>query len=350
MNHQTASEEYALALRRGQKEYKELLAAGKDPYPAVLDTLLPDNTGTVQELGLIEIPAHRIVGVKSAGRIAAFTRSFRPLLEARSEFAFKWINLCQAHLGETGITDPILCYEYLGNFYVQEGNKRVSVLRHFGATRIPAHVRRILPPAGDDPRLKAYGEFLEFYKATKLYAVQIRRPGDYGKLLSHLGKTAGEVWTEEERRNFNSGYHYFQEAFDAQKDKADVLTEEALLMWLEFYPFRDLTRLSAAQLKKTLSALWKDMMSVSREDSVKVQTRAVDQGKAGFLNRVVSVSSDMLQVAFVHQLNPAVSAWVLSHEEGKEQLERTMGDPRRGYEYRILWDNEYITPVYITGG
>ena len=83
----------------------------------------------------------------------------------------------------------IVCFEYLGNFYIQEGNKRVSVLRHFGAARIPGYVTRIVPPLSDDPRIKAYYEFLEFYKVSKLYTVQFRRPGDYAK-LSRVGRSS----------------------------------------------------------------------------------------------------------------------------------------------------------------
>ena len=57
-----AKDEYYAALRRGQKEYKELLAAGKSPYPAVLDRIIDTGTATSsQMIGLVEIPAHRIV-------------------------------------------------------------------------------------------------------------------------------------------------------------------------------------------------------------------------------------------------------------------------------------------------
>ena len=137
MSRQMATDEYILALRQGQKLYKELIAAGKDPYPAVLDNILESGASpSVLDIGMIEIPSDRIVGTKSAGRITAFTANFLPLLSVDSEFATKWISLCADHLGDTGIRDPIVCYEYLGNFYVQEGNKRVSVLRHFGAPRI----------------------------------------------------------------------------------------------------------------------------------------------------------------------------------------------------------------------
>ena len=305
MNIQAAADEYAQALRLGQKEYRELVMTGSPPYPAVLDEILPE-TGAdtaVLDIGLVEIPAERIVGTKSAGRITAFTASFRPLLDPKSEFAAKWISLCAAHLGDTGITDPILCYEYLGNFYVQEGNKRVSVMRHFDAARIPGTVLRIMPPVSEEPRVKAYYEFLEFYKTTKLYTIQFRRPGDYAKLLAHLGKKSGEPWTEPEKRNFSAYFQYFREAFKAINTKMedDVLPEEALLLWLELYPYQDLGRLTSSELKKTLSSLWTDVVSVTKENSVKVQTKAEDENKGNLLDRVISASKDNLNVAFVHQ-------------------------------------------------
>ena len=326
MSIQIALEEYNQALRKGQKEYRERLMAGKNANPLVLDEILPENNDyPVVDVGLVEIPSERIIGVKSAGRISAFTASFLPLLEPKSEFGNKWINLCMAHLGDTGITDPIICFEYLGDFYVQEGNKRVSLLRYFDAPRITGQVRRILPPQSEEPRIKAYYEFLEFYKASKLYTVQFRRPGDYARLTALLGKKSGEAWTEDERRIFRSYFYYFREAFEAQNSGTkDILPEEALLMWLKLYPYQDLGNLTGAQLKKSIADLWEDVVSTS-EDAVKVQTKAEDETKGGIVSRIVS-SFDRLNVAFVHQLTPAKSTWVMSHEEGREHIEAVFGD------------------------
>lgn len=334
MLNQTATDEYTQAMRLGQKEYREALMAGRSPHPAVLDELLPEGgTESVTDVGLVEIPSERIVGVKSSGRITAFSPTFRPLLEAKSEFATKWINLCAAHLGDTGITDPIVCFEYLGDFYVQEGNKRVSVLRHFGAARIPGNVRRILPPMSDDPRIKAYYEFLEFYRASKVYSVQFRRPGDYAKLLAFVGKKLGEAWTEDERRTFNAYFQYFREALNGVKDKTeDLLPEEALLAWLDLNPYADLGALSATELKKSVSALWEDMVTTNKEDGVKVQTKAEDDSKSSFMSRLLS-GLEVLNVAFIHQLTPAKSAWVLGHEAGREYLEQVFGERIRVRSY-----------------
>lgn len=326
---QQGMEEYLIALKQGQREYNELIAAHKDPNPAVLDEVLPEGgTESIQELGILEIPSNRIVGTKSAGRIAAFTPSFRPLLETHSEFAVKWMQLCEAHLGITGIRDPILCYEYLGNFYVQEGNKRVSVLRHFDAPRIPAQVRRIIPPKSDDPRIQAYYEFLDFYKGAKLYAVQFRRPRDYGKLLTFLGKKPGEVWTEAERRTFNAYFQYFRDAFDAlNTGKADVLPEEALLLWLQVHPYEDLGRLTTEQLRKSLAVIRDDVIaSVHVEEALKVQEKLTDVHKPGILTRIIAPS--FIRAAFVHQLTPDVSGWALGHEAGREYMQNALGDDR----------------------
>lgn len=324
---QSTLDEYIQAMRQGQRERTERVQAGLDPNPAVLDEIHPDTSAdVVQDLGLLEIPSERIVGTKSAGRIAAFSPSFCPVLDPKSEFAFKWVNLCEAHLGSAGIRDPIECYEYLGNFYVQEGNKRVSVLRHFGAPRIPASVKRIIPPLSDDPRIKAYYEFLDFFKASKLYTVQYRRPADYAKLLSYLGKKPGENWTENERRTFNAYFLYFREAFGSLNlQGADVLPEEALLLWLELYPYSDLGKLTATELKKTVTAMREDILSASKPDTLKVQTKMEEDVKPGILTRIISPTPLHLNVAFVHQLAPAVSDWVLSHEKGVEHLESVFG-------------------------
>ena len=323
-----AKEEYAAAVRRGQKEYKELTAAGKSPYPAVLDEILVDQASSaVQDIGLVEIPAERIIGTRSAGRITTFSAGFLPLAKPSSEFAQKWIALCQAHLGEIGIRDPIDCYEYLGNFYVEEGNKRVSVLRYFDAPRVSGMVQRILPPRSEDSRIKAYYEFLEFYKDSRLYSVQFRRPGDYAKLLAHLGKELGEPWTEDERRTFSAYFHYFQDAFSSLHVAGkDILPEEALLLWLKINPYKDLGSFTATQLRKSLTELWPDVVTSTQQAEVKVETEPVPEAKSSILTRIISSLPDRVHVAFVHQLDRASSSWVLGHEDGRKHLEDTFGE------------------------
>ena len=322
-----AKEEYSSALRQGQKEYKEMIAAGKAPHPAVLDDLLDDNAANVvQDIGLVEVPAERIVGTRSAGRITTFSPSFLPLAKPNSEFALKWTNLCLAHL-EEGIRDAITCYEYLGNFYVEEGNKRVSVLRYFGAPRISGTVKRVLPQRSEEPRIKAYYEFLEFYKNSKLYVVQFRRPGDYAKLLARLGKTLEDEWTEDERRTFSAYFHYFLDAFNSlQVGDKDILPEEALLTWLKIHPYKDLGKLSGTELRKSLTALWPDVVTSTQHTEVKVEAEPVPEAKSSIFSRLITTLPDCVNVAFVHQLDPEISPWVQAHEDGRRYLEGAFGD------------------------
>ena len=323
MDANSAVSAYSKALKAGLREHKHCMASGVPSYVQVLDEVFPDsNSAQQQSVGLMEIPIDLIVGTKTAGRQYALSPSFLPLLSPQSEFANKWANLCVAHLGEVGIREPIICYEYLGRFYVQEGNKRVSVLRYFGAPRIPATVHRIVPPMDGTPRIQAYYEFLDFFKASRLYTVQFRRPGDYAKLLQAVGKEPGESWTEEERRTFNAYYSYFRDAFSQLGSlQEDVLPEEALLLWLQLYSYKDLGRFSVSE--KTLTAMRYDMLSAASHDSIKVQT-TTDTGKSGIFSRLATPV--YLNVAFVHQLSPAASGWVLGHEQGKEYLVEKLGN------------------------
>lgn len=325
MQLQSASEEYAKAQRAGLKEQKERLAAGKEPGPQALDRIVSRNDllQTVS-LGYVEIPSELIVGTETPGRTPAFSASFLPLLDKDTEFAAKWSALCAAHLSNEGIRDPITCLEYMGKFYVQEGNKRVSVLRWFGAPRIPAMVTRVLPPLTAEPRVRAYYEFLDFYRASGLYRPQYRTPGDYRKLLSRLGKEPGESWTEREKRSFSTGFHYFKEAFHALGgEKLALLPEEALLVWLRVYPFRKLAELSSAELKQTLVPLWDDFTALTQPDSVRMETSAVTGGSPGIISRIIA---GPLKVAFVHPLDAQLSTWVEAHEEGRRYIEAVFGD------------------------
>lgn len=318
-----AAEEYTLALKEGQKEYKECVQKEQNPNPAVLDEILePEAVETSVDVGLVNIPMHRIVGTKTAGRISAFTPTFRPLLDVETEFAAKWISLCEDHLGEEGIHTPIECYEYLGNFYVQEGNKRVSVLRHFGAPRIAGNVKRIMPAKEDTPRYKAYQEFLEFYKLTGLYDVQYTTPGGYAKLLSAMGYPADQPWTEDDRRRFRASFHYFTEAMDSVGGSKELpQPEDALLLWLQMHPFTDLKELSSAELKKTVAQLWPNLLAASAPETV-VKTEPPEEK-----SKIVQIFKgvDHLNVAFVHQYNEDTSNWTRAHETGRRFLEMAMG-------------------------
>ena len=75
-------EDYRKAMRQGQRNYRECVSKGIYPYLQVLDDLLKQvDVEYEQPIGVVEIPADRIVGTKAKGRRAAFSRSFMPLLK-----------------------------------------------------------------------------------------------------------------------------------------------------------------------------------------------------------------------------------------------------------------------------
>ena len=324
---QQASEQYAAALKRGQKYSKAAESRGEDPYPAVLDRLLEQRPALRQEeLGLVNIPSELIVGTKSAGRMAALAGNFMPLLGAESEFGMKWISLCDAHLSDEGIRDPIKCFEYLGSFYVQEGNKRASVLKSFGAPSVPGLVTRMIPAPSEEPEIRAYYEFLDFYRLSGQYSVSFRKPGAYARLQAALGMEPDHVWTEDERRSFRAGFTHFRDALDRLKaDEADITPAEALLTWLEVYSFADIKEKTTAELSKNLERLLPDIRATKEDAPIEVSTQPPEKEK-GLVSRILNVTRpSSVTVAFIYGFPMEKSAWTRAHDQGRQELEETLG-------------------------
>ena len=319
--------QYAAALKAGQRYSKAAFSRVESPYPAVLDDLTRDVSLSGQvDLGLVDVPAELIVGTKSAGRTSALAGNFMPLLGEGTEFAIKWTALCDAHLSE-GIRDPIKCFEYFGRFYVQEGNKRVSVLKSYGAPTIPALVTRVLPMYTDDPKTQLYYEFTAFYALSRLYGVEFRRSGDYARLQAALGFEPEHVWTEDERRRFSSGFFFFKSAFARCSARApEVTPAEALLGWLALYPFSSLRDLSAAQLYQQLDKLWPDISVREEPSPIAVSTEPKEKGESVLTKLRRAALADHLSIAFLYAYDPETSAWTRAHDEGRKYLEAQLGD------------------------
>ncbi len=330
MFRQEAINQYHEALKAGKAHYKNSLIHGRYPFPQVLDEILDDTmiAGRV-DLGIIEIPTEQITGTKTQGRQNAFAANFMPLLPDRTEFALKWINLCCDHLSDVGIRDPIRCYEYLGRFYVLEGNKRVSVLKSFGAPTIPGHVIRLVPTWSEDPEVQRYYEFLDAYRLTGLYRVHFTQPGSFPRLQAALGYDADHKWSDDECRRFLSGFSYFQEAFQKLGgNKLPLSVADAMLVWLKFYTFEELRSFTSAELSKSLTAVWPDIKVLSQAEPIAVSTAPEEtEEDKSILSRLVDrVFPARMAVAFVNELDPTSSPWVRSHEQGIRYLEETMGE------------------------
>ena len=329
MSRQEAVFQYKDAQKQGQKYYKNAVARGRHPYPTVLDELMDESAiaGRIS-LGLVNVPTELIVGVESAGRISALAGNFMPLLDEHSEFGAKWISLCEAHLSDEGIRDPIVCLEYMGKFYVQEGNKRLSVMKSYGAPRIPAVVTRLIPEYSKDTAVQVYYEFMDFYQKAGLYSVRFRRRGQYAKLQTALGFGPEQVWTEEQRRSFSAALSHLDTAYKkARAEKGgDVLLSEAMLAMLELFDLEEIKAQSAGELTKKLSGIWADIIIENEERSAALHTEPEtdDQNivkKLFGLGRV-----EHAKIAFIYAFDPEKSEWTRSHDAGRLYLEQRLGE------------------------
>lgn len=318
-------EEYRNAIKAGRREYRIRTEKGKSPYLAVLDDLIAHVDIVAQEpLGLVEIPAENIVGTKTNGRHTAFAANFMPLLEPDTEFARKWMNLCQAHLDE-GIHTPIVAYEYLNRFYVMEGNKRVSVLKYFGAVKIAATVTRLIPARNDSLENRLYYEFLDFYKLARVNYIEFSRPGGYAKLQTLVCKASGENWTDEDRLNFASMYTMFRQQFDALGGPELGLTAgDALLVYLSVYRYADACKSTPAQMKQNIQHIWDEVRVLTEPQAVQLLLEPA-QSPADSLLSVLNIFSakprpSTLKVVFLHEHNAENSAWVRAHDRACDAL------------------------------
>ena len=198
------SEDYIKAYKMGKKDYQARMMRGEVPTLKVLDDILPSR-GSYSEvpLGLVQIPIDQIVGTKSGGRSSAFSGNFMPILRENTEFAYKWSVLIDSHLKE-GIHDPVKAYEYMNKFYIEEGNKRVSVLKYCDAVSVPGNVTRILPARTDQKENKIYYEFVDFYALSQINYIYFSKLGSFARLQEAVGKGPKEVWTVDDKLTFSS--------------------------------------------------------------------------------------------------------------------------------------------------
>ena len=327
MTRNEAAEQYNQARRRGQREYREAIAAGRYPYLPVLDDILQNARVEAQlPLGVVEVPLAQVVGTKTAGRTAAFSFNFMPLLGAETEFAAKWISLCMAHV-EEGIRDPIRCYEYLGRFYVQEGNKRVSVLKHFGAANVTASVIRVVPQYADNPDIRRYFDFMAFYALSGIYEVQLAQEGGYAKLQAAMGKKAQEEWTDDDRANIRSLLTRVGKAYrDHGGSRMRLSAGDVLVVLLQLYDYQTLLDDTPAGLAAKLDAAWDDVLALERPDAKQVSTSPAAPPEKPLLQRILPVKrpagTAALKVAFVNERSPATSTWTNAHEFGRTQVDQ----------------------------
>ena len=314
--------DYNKALRLGKREGKSL---------PVLDDILKEKKITAAReipLGLVQIPSEQLVGTKTAGRSAAFSKSFYPLLKDSTEFAGKWMELYKAHLTE-GIREPIKAYEFMNKFYVEEGNKRVSVLKYFDAVSIPGMVTRIVPPRTDEKENRIYYEFMEFYNLSQINYIWFSQEGSFAKLQRLVGKRPDEFWNDDDKLNFSSIFSRFSSEYEANGgDKLPITTGDAFLYFIQLYDYASLDQMTSTELKEKLIKSWEEFKLLTTEESLELQMDPNTEGesKKNIFARLIPVSTPKLHVAFIHEKTAETSGWTYAHELGRMHLQQAFED------------------------
>ena len=319
-------EDYIKAFKLGKKDYQARLLRGEKPTLQVLDDImLTKDSYSEVSLGLVQIPTERIVGTKTVGRSNSFAGNFMPILEDNSEFATKWISLSNSHV-EEGIRDPIKAYEYLNEFYVVEGNKRVSVMKYFGAVSIPGYVTRILPKPTGEKENKIYYEFLDFYKVAPINYIWFSQEGSFPKLQEAVGKDPGEEWTDDDCLRFHSTYAQFESEYKAKGgSKLKITTGDAFLAFVTLYGYEEIAEQTSNEIKKLIAKSWEEFALLQEDQEIDLKMQP-NQEKKPLLNILLSPLSQKLKAAFIYEKTPGTSAWTYAHELGRLYLEQTFPD------------------------
>lgn len=323
--------DYQKAVKMGKREVSLRTLKGENPYLPSLDEVVK-RTDVMSEipLGIVQIPTDRIVGTKSSDRRNAFAANFMPILDERSEFAMKWISLCDSHL-EEGIRDPVKAYEYMNKFYIQEGNKRVSVLKYFGAVSVVGQVIRLIPPRTEDKENKIYFEFIDFYELSEINYIWFTKEKSFSKLQRLVGKMPDERWTDEDRLMFSSILSRFTALYD-DDDLDGITIGDAFLSFIELYGYEQMCNMSTAALKKLIKKRQNQLELFASSQPLQLRMNPVDE-KPNLLKLLLPGSKSTLKVAFIHEKSAETSAWTYSHELGRMHLDDMFGEQIETFAY-----------------
>ncbi len=319
-------EDYSKAFKLGIKDFQARMMRGEVPTLEVLDDIMPQK-GSYHEipLGLVQIPVDQIVGTKTAGRSSSFSGNFMPILREDSEFASKWSNLSTCHV-EEGIRDPIKAYEYMNKFYVEEGNKRVSVMKYFGVVSIPGNVTRIVPRRTEEKENRIYYEFMDFYQYAPINYIWFSQEGSFAKLQEAVGKAPGEMWTEDELLKFSALYTRFCAEYKAKGgNKLKITPGDAFLSLITLYGYDVIDEMTTSDLKELMTKSWEEFALLQEEQEIDLKMKP-NQEKKPLLSILHPLSSPKVKIAFIYEKTPGTSAWTYAHELGRLYLEQTFPD------------------------
>ena len=323
-----SSANYKQARAMGRHYLSEHSDSATKGYLYILDDLL-DNVEICGEinLGTTEIPIHKILGTRTSARSNAFAGNFMPLLPENTEFGAKWCKLYESHIRE-GIREPIKVYEYLNRYFVQEGNKRVSVLKYLGAVAIEARVTRLIPKRDEsNKQISIYYEFLDFDRRATFDNLWFSHRGGFTGLVNLV-----ETWQHEHPECktatadlINASFKAFRLCYrEAGFGNIPITSGDAFLEYLKVYGFKPDRPLDTIREQvKSCEAQFK-LVSVKDPDTVNTVEQKFPSEKAAL--SFFSRKPRKLKVAFAFESTPDKCLWTYDHDVARKRLERNLGD------------------------
>ena len=318
---QQARVEYERALRLGKKEYSSRVSRGERGNLLVLDEITEQNRIMAYvKRPTMEIPLDDVVGTYTSGRSYSFAANFMPLSPDGSEFASKWQALCAAHLDE-GLRDAVQVYEYLWKYYVVEGNKRVSVLKYFGASTVRAEITRMIPQLNEaNPVTSLYYAFLKYDKQGLFKGLKLDSEEKYQK-MAELEDRLVPLDQRDDPSLYNSIYIQFVIA--TARSKLPYSVGNVIMEYLRLYGMPKDTLLS--ELTQQVLALAPQLELIARPQE---PTLLLEQGKEqpqSIVQRLFSPTKTA-RILFAYDKNQSSTRWIAAHEKGRLALEKELPD------------------------
>lgn len=338
---------YADARSKGKREYNTRKAKGLSGHLTSLDGLIKDlEIISTVDIGIREIPLKKIRGTNSNFRRMTFSKNFLPLEDANSEFAGKWMSLCQSHL-EEGIRDPIKVYEYMNFFYVIEGNKRVSVLKYYDASSIRAQILRLIPKYNhEDQDIRRYYKFLDFYKLTNMNQIWLTHEDDYNLLAELLVAFEPELGFYEDK--YLHFYHFvympFRRIFKAHGgDELKMTTGDAFLLYARIYDIPD--RLDEGMTQEIMPNLIKELFNRNLKTDRSIQTDSENLEKSTLMGAFNRMGNRQMKIAFIYAKSIASSGWSRSHELARLKVDALFGKEIETSSFENVKDDDVLSEL-----
>lgn len=314
---------YNQARKRGLACVSEKEARGENPYLPVLDHFLKDRTILKKEKrGILEIPTNLIVGTCHESRTTSFAANFMPLLQAGSEFAGKWMNLYH-HCMNEGLHDAITVYQVFGRYFVEEGNKRVSVMRFLHNPLISAQVTEIVIDPEQVDQRELYENYLRFEEATGVSSIIMSQAKNYPRLLRLLLADDQKTLSPEESHDLASFFSSFKTVLEKVAGKGIKATSgDAFLLFVDVYGYSYGEIVPDSLIEKELTHILPVIKAYPEMPKAALLTKTdVSDHKS-----LLSAFKEPIKAALIQEGDPATSSWSGTHY----QAFRKMFDNLRG--------------------